>query len=313
MATTTETAPQPVEPFPIGDTGVMSDNWLSLIQYDLVRGIAKSKQEYEDQHPEGCHGGSRTAGEKHSGEPFVEYASKRFRPSRNRHTISKYARIGRELVDLPPGLTNHAALNNLTQLQWLSEYPAAEQHDIAQKLASGELQKVRRTDLLANDGQPGRHYGKASAYTAGVPDGGAAAGVIPPAGSGNGRTQAGAVASFSPNGRGSGAQPPESPADETDEQRINRLIDELQGLAKDGDDHDGQAEVNEMLEAVRYRMIKPREATVRWLTPLGPLNVETELDAHGRRCDYQIVESTSRQRAPCLAAKEAALQCRAGA
>ncbi len=269
MVTTTKTAPRPVQSFPIGDTGVTSDNWDSLSQYELVKGIAKSKQEYEAQHPEGCHGGKRTAGERHSGESFVDYAAKRFCPPRSRDTISKYARIGGELIDLPPGLENHPVLNNLRQLQWLSEYSAAEQHAIAQQLANGELQTVSRIDLLANGGQPQRHNGEASSCTDGVPDGGAAAGVAPRAGSGNGRIQVGAVAYFSPNGKGSGGEPPEWPAYETDEQRFNRLIDELQGMAKDLD----EADVNEMLESVRDRMHRAREATARGHASFGPVNL----------------------------------------
>ncbi len=140
-----------VDQFPLGDNGLRSDTWYNGNYYDLVKGFARAKEQYEQQHPETSAGGKRTAGQRRAGfPPFVDYAAEQFRPKKHRDTISKYARIGADLIDLPPGLENHPILNNLRQLQQLSEQSEPTQHLVAEKLLSGECQTVEDGLALLN-------------------------------------------------------------------------------------------------------------------------------------------------------------------
>lgn len=137
------TTPKPAEPAVlIGADGMPIDNWHALTWYERVKALARGKQKYEVLYPETRHGGTRTAGTTRGGpSPFVVYAAELL--GVNRDTISKHARIGASLIDLPEALKDHPLVNNLGELESLSKQPSDGQQAIVEKLLSGEVKTVK--------------------------------------------------------------------------------------------------------------------------------------------------------------------------
>ncbi len=113
----------------------------ALNKHELAKALTRQKACYEKLNPSAGHGGKREKGAKRAGpKSFAEATAEK--TGMHKDTVTKLARLGEKVIEMPAAMEGHPLLNNEKELLALSRLEPELQQQVVDVLVADEAQHV---------------------------------------------------------------------------------------------------------------------------------------------------------------------------